>query len=569
MVRDKSFQKLEESLLSYTKDIVEDLFDGDKFPGSFGYTRDYLLENGLDYYTLRKRSLQLWVENPYAQGIIKRIIRNEIFTGMMPDPTPNGAIIWSDKPEEEREELAINYGAMIGEAFEIYASDYNVFDYKRQLTFGEFQEQVRLESILCGDGIVVARINQQTMLPCWDWINGNFIKTPPEYTPKSGNTILHGVERDKQGRHVAYHVEEWENERLKYTRIPVYGEKSGRQISWMVYGGNKLLNNVRGTPLLANCLFMLKDLDRYKDSEVRAAVINAIFPLFIKKQPGSGGGSVIDGIQKKQRAGEKEANTNLPAPQKDEKQIPMQPGMLMKMSEGEELASIATNRPNVNFGTFESIIISGFCWTLELPPEIGMLKFTSSYSASRQANNEWNIYLEYRAFKNAKDFCQLIVQEFIIQSVLNGTLVIPGLMAVLFNPKEWMVRGAWLKCEWVALSRPSVDIQRESGAMLDLLKSGNITNDAISRRFTGKSFKANQYTLARERKLMKRLSFVPAMDEDTSGKPVYYIPPPLKDDTADDSDDDNDIDNGIDDDKDDDVKTDKDKSNIKEGENAS
>jgi len=520
MVDEKNFQKLEDSLMYYVKDIVSDVFDGDKFSGSFGFTRDYLNENGLDYYTLRKRSLQLFVENPYASGIIRRILRNEIFTGMMPDPTPNGAIIWANESEEVREERAIEYGALISEGFEIYASDYNVFDYKKQLTFGEFQEQVRLESILSGDGIVVSRINPQTMLPSWDWVNGNFIKTPPEFTPKGGNTILHGVERDKHGRHVAYHIEEYVDEKLKYTRVPVYGEKSGRQISWMVYGGTKLLNNVRGTPLLANCLYMLKDLDRYRDAEVRAAVVNALFPLFLKKQPGSGGGSVLDGIKKRQSGGEENKTTDSNA----NTTIPTAPGMLMKLSEGEELASLATNRPNVNFGTFEGIVISGFCWTLEIPPEIGMLKFTSSYSASRQANNEWDIYLKYRAFKNPKDFCQLIFQEYVIQSVLNGTLVIPGLMAVLFNPKEWMVRGAWLKCEWSGLSRPSVDIQREAGAMISLLKVGCVTNDLIARRFSGKSFKAIQYTLARERKLMTRLGFTSEIDEDSSGNPAYSAP---------------------------------------------
>jgi capsid protein len=527
MVKDAAYQKLEEGLSFYVRDIVSDIFDGDKYPGSFGLTRDYLWESGLDYYTLRKRSLQLFVENHYASGIITRIIRNEIFTGMMPEPTPVSGIIWPDNPEEEREERAIEYAGLMGEGFNLYAGDYNVFDYKKQLSFGEYQEQVRKEAILCGDGIVVNRINQQTMLPSWDWINGNFIKTPPDYTPRGGNTILHGVERDRQGRHVAYHVEEWDGERIKYTRIPVFGEKSGRQISWMVYGGWKLLNNVRGTPILANCLYMLKDLDRYRDAEVRAAVVNAMLPLFIKKEKeGAGSGSFFDGPQKRDR--------NVPAASpaapvsgevQKEKIISLIPGSVAdNLAPGEEPVSFATNRPNVNFGKFEEIVISSICWSVELPPEIGMLQFKASYSAARQANNEWDVYLKYRAFKNARDFCQLIYQEYVIQSVLNGSLVIPGLMSVLFNPKEWLVKDAWLKCEWTGLSRPSPDIQREAGALISVLKTGNITNDVLSRRFAGTSFQAVQYKLARERKLMQRLGFVSSIDEDQNGKPVYYNP---------------------------------------------
>jgi capsid protein len=272
---------------------------------------------------------------------------------------------------------------------------------------------------------------------------------------------------------------------------------------------------------------MLKDLDRYRDAEVRAAVVNAMLPLFIKREKeGTGGGNFFGGLQKRDRNIHDTTPANpISGEGQKEKTISLTPGSVAdSLAPGEEPVSFATNRPNVNFGKFEEIVISSICWTLELPPEIGMLKFTSSYSASRQANNEFDIYLKYRAFKNARDFCQLIYQEYIIQSVLNGTLVIPGLMSVLFNPKEWMIRGAWLKCEWTGLSRPSVDIQREAGAMISLLKTGNITNDMISRRFTGTSFQANQYKLARERKLMERLGFVSSIDEDNSGRPVYYDP---------------------------------------------
>jgi capsid protein len=325
------------------------------------------------------------------------------------------------------------------------------------------------------------------------------------------------VEIDRHERHIAYHVEEWNGEELSFRRIPVTGEKSGRQISWMVYGGMKLLNQVRGIPLLGNVLYMLKDLDRYKNAELRAAVINGLFAMYIYREQGNAPGTgVIAGTGRyaPPSAGTPASVAAQQAAQPALQPVPavggptgLVPGLITeRLAPGETPKSFDTQRPNVNFAAFEKTILSAISWSKGVPPEIGVMQFGSSYSAARMASNEYTTNLRYQTFKNAKYFV-IIYSEFIIQSVLLGNIDLPGFLATIARPRQRNLQEAWLKCEWTGISRPSVDIQKEANALRNMVTGGWITNDQISREFSGMDFRTVQTKLRREKELMDRNGF--------------------------------------------------------------
>lgn len=503
---------------------LSDYWDGSKFDGSLGPVPEWTF---VDYWTLRKRSMRLFRTNIYARGVIRRLVWNEIHNGVKGTPTPEGRVIWGGSRALEN---AVEWGEKIAVQFDLYAGNPAVFDWGRKLSFGAFQELVRMESLVCGDGIIISRIDEKTGLPRWQWVNGDNVQTPPEYVPADGGYIKYGVEFDRWGKRVAFHVRTEVNGEYSFERIPVRAKKTGRLISWMVYGSERLMDDVRGEPFLADSIYMLKDLDRTRDAEVRASLVNAMIPLFLEEAPGAmsmarptdlmrsvpaaagGGGNipVSDGIMPRGY------DVNPPTNQIDI----MNPGTVYRTPQGGKIQSFQTNRPNVNYSVFEKSIIAVLAWSHGLPPEILMMEFQSNYSASRQANNEFEIYLSRFTASWAASVTQTVYNETLRQMVLAGVLNLPKYMKALME-NDWQVLAAWQGCTWTGLNRPSIDPEKEARASQLLLDNGLSTYDIETRRHTGLSFAQVQQTLKHERELMERMGFVPHTMEDNNGKPVY------------------------------------------------
>jgi len=466
----------------YNQPIYAD-FDGDKFLGGFGPTNLF----SIDYWTLRERSAQLFTENLYARGLIRRLITNEINTGLSLECEPEENVIGVEETSLD------DWSEDVEVRFNLWANDPNSCDIKGLSTLGKIMAIARMEALVEGDVLVILKQSKRTNLPTIQLIRGGAVRTP--FDNYLDRDIQHGVELDENGRHVAFHIDQKDG---GSKRIPAYGSKSGRRIAWLIYGTDKRMDETRGQPILALVLQSLKEIDRYRDAQMRKAIINATLAMFIKKTqdkigtlPMSGAATRIDQV----------ANVADPAGTPDRSFSVTNhglPGIVMQeLQQGEEPVGFNGNGSDEHFGGFEAAIISGVAWANEIPPNILRLGFSHNYSASQGEINEFKAYLD-RVRKNFGDeFCQPIFKEWIISEVLNGNVKAPGLLKA-WRDKNSIQVNAWLSTEWAGAIKPSTDIFKQARGYELLISLGAITRNRASRELTGTKYSRNAKILQRE-----------------------------------------------------------------------
>lgn len=465
----------------------QSIFDGGKFSGGFGATQI----QQVDYWTLRARSAQLFNENLYARGLIRRLVTNEINTGLSPEATPDEEVLGV------KEDSLNDWTESTENRFGLWGKSPQVCDYKHGSTFGEIQRAARREAFVCGDVLVVLRQNPRTKLPMVQLVSGGSVRTPLGNTNKvrKGHEIKHGVEFDTVGRETGYWVEQKDG---NFKRLPAYGEKSGRRIAWLVFGTDKRLDDVRGQPLLSLVLQSLKEIDRYRDSTQRKAVINSMLAMFIKKEQDKMGTLPVTGGAVRRDQATVTDNTTGGTPRKFNiaNQIP---GVVFEeLQTGETPVVQGGQGTDVNFGVFEESVIQAVAWANEVPPEILRLAFSNNYSASQAAINEFKIYLNLVWSQWGEQFCSPVYVEWLISENLLGKINAPGLLQAWRDPMQHDKLAAWVSVEWYGSIKPSTDMLKQAKGSKMLVEQGWSTNAREARITTGTKFSKNIKRLQRE-----------------------------------------------------------------------
>ena len=466
---------------------------GSKWAGGFGPVKNLWS----DYWELRQRSAQLFTENLYARGLIRRLVTNEINVGLTLESEPNDELL-PNLDEEAAEEWAENTENW----FEAWTGDARVCDFEGRRDFGELQQVARTEALVEGDVLVVMRQNRATGLPRMQLIRGGRVQTPLKRPPEFKNAdIRHGVELDADGRHIAYWIAQKD---FSSVRMPARGRRSGRRLAWLVYGTDRRMDEVRGQPILSLVMQSLKEMDRFRDSEQRAATVNSILAMFITKEttaPGSrpvSGGAIRNVMAQTgdTAGGSREFNIS--------EQVP---GVVYEeLQKGEKPESFDTKRPNATYPNFEAAIINAISWANEIPPEILTLAFSNNYSASKAAINEFKTYIVRMRKSWGAAFCQPVYVEWLLSEVISGEIKAPGLLEAWRTPRAYAELGAWTRSTWGGPVKPSVELKKDIDAYTNAIEARLISRDRASKDLFGERWARVLKRLAREQRKIDKFN---------------------------------------------------------------
>lgn len=451
---------------------------------------------------LRQRSRSLYMSAPLAVSAIKTNRTNIVGEGLRLKSTIDAAFL------RMTPEAAAEWQRNTEREFELWA-DSKFCDSTRVNNFYEIQQVACLSWLMNGDACALVEYERPT--PAFPYglrvhlIESDRVSTPHTsgtavnlYATESttGNRIFNGVEVTDAGRVVAYHIcSTYPNSQLraakKWQRVKAFGDKTGTPNVLMIFEAERA-EQYRGVPYLAPVIESLKQLTRYSEAEMMAAVINGFFTVFITSEGNTGEMGFTGVLDDEDRVSDDDLNYELG------------PGMVNVLKPGEKIDIADAKRPSSNFDAFTTALAKYVGAALEIPVELLIKSFNSSYSASRAALLEaWKAFRMKRKWL-AADFCQPLYEIFLTEAIANGRIKAPGFF---LDPA---IRKAYCRAQWNGPAPGMLDPVKEATAAEKRIAIGVSTRQRESIEMTGTDFDANVAQLARENQLMKEAGLVSA-----------------------------------------------------------
>lgn len=431
--------------------------------------------------TLRTASRDLYMGGSgIATGALKRYRTKVVGAGLTLRPAPDARLLGISVEDAEA------WAYLTNKRFQLWAN--GQCDASGQNSLGDLQQLVMTAWLMSGDVFallpIVPRAHSSYDLRV-RVIEADRVSNPGSLGYGIGNDVqrldngslvTQGVEVDAQGLVTAYHV--CNRHPLSFTltgnagapaweRVPVYGAATGRRNILHIMNPERP-EQYRGVPLLAPIMAVIKKAGRYIDAELTAAAVAGNVAGLIFSDSPHARGAGFDGTSEIQSG-----------------EIPMTPGMIVDMKTNGRLETFNPGRPNQAFDAFMQSMIQIIGSAIEIPPEVLLMHFTSSYSASRAALLEfWHTCRMMRAWL-ARMFCQPVYEEWLAEDIARGNCQAPGFF------EDPLLRAAWCSAVWTGPAPGHVQPKQEIDAATRRMRSGISTGDQEAAEFNGSDYGAN------------------------------------------------------------------------------
>lgn len=443
----------------------------------------------IDLRVLRARSRDLLRNSPLAGGAVDTIVQNAAGTGLALQPTPDAeALGWT-------EDQAAEWVAKVESEFGLWAESKDC-DVTRTQNFYELQSLALRSMLESGDTVTLLPfINRSSALSpyqtCVQMIEADRLANPKGCVDgqllDTKFRVYGGVEVDDAGSPVAYNIlkrhpgamvlspDPW-----AYDRLPLFGQSSSRRNVIHLFERRRP-DQHRGIPYLAPVIEMIKQLGKYSDAEIQAAVISSMFTVFVKTELGE------------DSAGWVPPNTDQISTL--EKNYRLESGAVIGLAQGQDVQFADPKRPNQAFDGFVLAILRQIGVGLGLPFEILVKHFTASYSAARAALLEaWKVYRQRRTFM-ATNWCQLVFEAWMYEAVALGRVSAPGFFS------DPLLHRAYLMAHWVGDAPGQIDPEKEATAASQRIAEGLSNRKIETMELTGRDFDDVHKQLAKEHQM--------------------------------------------------------------------
>ena len=458
-----------------------------------------------DLPTLRERSRDLVRNAPVATGAIGTSIANVVGTGLKLQSridaeylglSDDEADAWEDNIERE---------------WRLWAESQEC-DLARTLNFFGLQALAFRQTLENGDVLALLPRKERKGSPYSlkvQLVEADRLCNEKHAPDKDG--LVAGVEKDKAtGEPLYYHIMNQHPEcpyvsKGSYTwqKVPAFGSKTGLRNVLHLFEMTRP-GQTRGVPFLAPVIETLKQLDRYTEAELMAAVVAGLFTVFMHTEDG--------GIDFDLSDSGMAAETGATSSDSD---IKLGNGAVVGLGKNEKIEVANPGRPNTSFDPFVKSILQQIGAALGIPFEVLIRHFSSSYSASRAALLEaWRFFRGRRVWLSGS-FCQPVYEVFLFEAIASGRIAAPGFFA------DEMIRKAYCGAEWTGDAPPYIDPLKDVDAARDRIDGLLSTYDAETTLLTGGDFEKNVRQRSKEARMIKKAGLeLPGPATPKPGRPV-------------------------------------------------